>query len=652
MSEHSLFREEEQTLRTAEELMECLSPADGSWPSHYRNLLDKYKKLLSHSTRLINIGDLMQSQLNSLNEQLRRAEEKYRLIFENAPIGVFQFDSQGTITACNDSFAHVIGASREDVRTLNLFTDLKDNEAVAAIRKALSGEISHYEDYYTSVLGDKTSAVKCEFAPMVAQDGSVIGGIGLLEDVTERKRAEEALRESEEKHRRVFENIQDVYLETLHDGTVVEVSPSVKTVVGFSREELVGASVLQLYHVPEERQVLLAKLREDAEVRDYELSIKCKDGKVILCSTNARLIRDESTDSWHICGVMRDISERKRTEEVLKTTFLRFYTILSSLRVGVLLVSEGGKIEFANQAFCDMFDLADVPDGLYGLTPGEMIEKIRDVYAQSAEAVARIQDIVAQQRPVTTEEIAMRGGRTYLRDFVPILIDGNRYGRLWYHQDITARKRAEDRVKASLKEKEVLLREIHHRVKNNFQMIAGLLTLQADHIADEGHQATLREAEARVLAMARIHEKLYQSDDLGKIRMDEYLSELAEDLVGFRGPEDARIALTTKMQPATFDIDSAIPCGLIVTELVTNALKHAFPKGGYGAVEVTLARIPGNEYELIVRDNGVGFPESYAIEKGASLGLKLVQAFAKRFQGDVILERDRGTVVRINFKLD
>jgi PAS domain S-box-containing protein len=474
----------------------------------------------------------------------------------------------------------------------------------------------------------------------------------LVEDVTERRKAEEALRKSEEKHRRIFENIQDIYLETLPDGIVMEISPSVKTVLGFSRDDLVGASILTIYHVPEERRELIARLSENGVVRDHELSVKCKDGKVIQCSINARLIHDESADTRYICGVMRDISKRKRTEEILKTTFLRFYTILSWLRVGVLLVSERGRIEFVNQAFCDMFDLDDAPESLYGTTASELIQKVRELYDQPDEAVARMQDIVARQCFVKSEEVAIRGGRTYLRDFIPILVDGNRFGRLWHHQDITDRKKAEDRVKASLKEKEVLLREIHHRVKNNFQMIAGLITLQADHITDKVHQATLREAEARVLAMARIHEKLYQSDDLGKIRMDEYLFELAEDLVGFRGHKNTSIALTAKMQPITFDIDSAIPCGLIVTELVTNVLKHAFPEDGDGVIEITLEKIPGNEYALIVRDNGIGFPQNYSLQKSASLGLRLVQAFVKRFHGRITLEKHKGASVRINFKRD
>ena len=127
--------------------------------------------------------------------ELRQSEEKYRLIFEHSPFGVFHFDETGTITACNDNFVRIIGSSREKLTGLNTIRDIRDEKMIAAIKEALSGRMGHYEDYYSSVTAEKITPVKCEFAPILSQDGGVTGGIGLVEDITDRKTAEEALQE-------------------------------------------------------------------------------------------------------------------------------------------------------------------------------------------------------------------------------------------------------------------------------------------------------------------------------------------------------------------------------------------------------------------------------------------------------------------------
>ena len=140
---------------------------------------------------------------------MRQSEEKYRLMFEHSPLGVFHFDETGTITACNDNFVRIIGSSRKKLTGLNTIRDIRDDKMIAAIKKALSGGMGHYEDYYSSVTAEKTTLVKCEFAPIFSQDGGVTGGIGLIEDITERKTAEEALRESEQLFRLAFQTSPD-----------------------------------------------------------------------------------------------------------------------------------------------------------------------------------------------------------------------------------------------------------------------------------------------------------------------------------------------------------------------------------------------------------------------------------------------------------
>jgi len=399
MTEPSLFREEEETVRAAEELLASKAAEDRPWPAHYRDLLDRYRKLLSQSQRLTNIGDLMQKELNRLNNEITRAKDEWERTFNTVPDPVMVLDRESRIVRANEATLQRLGLSREEVIGSPCFS------------------VSHHSD-----------------------------------------------------------------------------SP--------------------LSYCP-----------------------------------HARLLCDG-----------------KPHEAEIDEPFLG----------GIFLVSVNPVINSA----------------------------------------------------------------------------GDRVGSVHVARDITRIRLAENQIRASLREKEVLLREIHHRVKNNFQMVADLLALQADQVSDERIAVAVKGAEARVHAMARVHEKLYQSDSLERIRMDEYLSELAEDLVIFRPRDKAKIALSTNIQPLEFTIDTAMPCGLIITELVTNAVKHAFPSYADGIIEIGLQKGGDNVYELMVRDNGVGFPPGFSLRESRSLGFTLVQAFAKRFSGEIAVEREQGTTVRIRFNRD
>jgi len=276
-------------------------------------------------------------------------------------------------------------------------------------------------------------------------------------DITERKLAREQLKQSEEKYRLLTENMNDVIWQTTPDMVFTYVSPSVKKQRGYEAHEVLGRPIWDFiapaWIEPVRRRVaervkLLLSRREAFEPEPYELQIR-KDGKTLWTETVATPVFNHEGQLIAFQGVTRDITERKRAEESLQNTLVQFHTILSSLYAAVLVASEEGRVEFVNQAFCDLFDLDDLPENLLGLSPPAMIQKIKDVYAQPAYAMSRIQAIVAQGDPVKGEEIAMRDGRVYMVDFVPIHIDGKRYGRLWLHQDITQRKRMEEDLRIS-----------------------------------------------------------------------------------------------------------------------------------------------------------------------------------------------------------
>jgi two-component sensor histidine kinase len=216
-------------------------------------------------------------------------------------------------------------------------------------------------------------------------------------------------------------------------------------------------------------------------------------------------------------------------------------------------------------------------------------------------------------------------------------------------REITERRRSEARMQASLREKEVLLKEVHHRVKNNLQVITSLLNLQADRIPDEHVQDVLRENQARIKSMALVHEELYQSEDLAWVNFTDYLRRLTYGLLQSYAKSGKAIDLRFDMEDLRLGIDAAIPCGLIVNELLTNALHHAFSGRPGGRVTIRFFT-EGEKYALGVIDDGIGLPESIDVRTTDTLGLHLVSTLTEQLRGSLSVTRNNGTSFMLMFE--
>ena len=211
-------------------------------------------------------------------------------------------------------------------------------------------------------------------------------------------------------------------------------------------------------------------------------------------------------------------------------------------------------------------------------------------------------------------------------------------------QDITDRIRSEEQIKASLKEKEVLLQEIHHRVKNNMQIISSILNLQSSVIKHKRTLELFKSSQSRIKSMALIHEKLYKSKDFTRIDFAKYVRSLSNDLFRVYGINPDVVELNINIKDLLLNINTAIPCGLIINELVSNSLKYAFPEGRKGKIKIAMSPLNKNEIELTVSDNGIGIPEEVDIKGTKSLGLHLVTILAEdQLQGEIKLARKKGT---------
>ena len=216
-------------------------------------------------------------------------------------------------------------------------------------------------------------------------------------------------------------------------------------------------------------------------------------------------------------------------------------------------------------------------------------------------------------------------------------------------EELAQRRQAEAQLTASLREKEILLKEVHHRVKNNLQIVSSLLELQSDALDDATLLAQFRDSQDRIRSMALVHETLYQSQELARLDLARYIHTLSAQLVQSYNIDPQRISVRIQVDPIVLDMDQAIPCGLILNELLSNAFKYAFPQNRTGEVYVELQADTAQQAALVVRDNGIGFPDEIDFRHTESLGLQLVAMLTEQLQGTIALERADGTIFTLTF---
>ncbi len=463
-----------------------------------------------------------------------------------------------------------------------------------------------------------------------------------------RKKAEEILMQSEAKYRNIFENAVEGIFQSTPDGRYLSVNPAFARMYGYESPQEVLPAITdaghQLYVNPEDRNRFRKIIEERGYVEGYETECYRKDGSRIPISMNARVVRDADGKVLYYEGTVEDITKRKQAEEELQKERQTFFTILENDPSGVALIGKDGVYQYLNPEFTNItgYSLADVPTGKAWLEKAfpdpHHRQEVIDTWKTDRLSQGRVRDrgFTVTCKDGKKKEIEFRS--TSLRDHSVVVLN-----------DVTERRRAEEKIKASLQEKEVLLKEIHHRVKNNLQIVSSLLYLQANRTEHPGAVAALKESRSRVKSMALIHERLYQSPNLASVDMGEYTRNLVSDLQHSQRAEDSSVRLTVNVRDIPLGITEAIPCGLIINELVSNSLKHAFPEGRKGEVAIQLTRRVAGPFTLRISDNGIGLAEDVDFRKSPSLGLTLVNSLVEQLGGTIELDRRGGTAFTITF---
>jgi len=338
-----------------------------------------------------------------------------------------------------------------------------------------------------------------------------------------------------------------------------------------------------------------------------------------------------------------EITQQKQTFKALKESEEKFRSLSESSYDAIFTLDYTGSFTYISPAI----------DRITGYTPDEILGKNFDNFilpSHQSQALAAHKDLLSG-KPVEGLCLSLKGkgnkNPTVEINVIPIVKAKKTISAHGIIRDVTDRILFEKQLKVSLKEKEVMLQEIHHRVKNNLQIISSLLRLQSNYIRDESLKNIFSVSQDRIQSMALIHQMLYQSKNLNSVDFSEYIRKMISRLSSVYLTKNKNINFDINIQNVNLTINQAIPCGLIINELVSNSLKHAFKTNRTGSIYVSVSKISKENMQITVKDTGSGLPQSVHLETSDTLGLTLVRDLVRQLRGTVTVKRDKGTEFNI-----
>jgi len=572
-----------------------------------------------------------------LAEEAKVASEmRYRRLFETAQDGILILDADtGQIVEVNPFSISMLGFSREQflgkkIWEIGLFKDIvanKDN-----FEELQRKEYIRYEDLPLETADGRHIAVEFVSNVYMVNNKKVIQCN--IRNITERKLAEEAKVASEMRYRRLFETAQDgILILDADTGQIVEVNPFLIDMLGFSREQFLGKKIWEigLFKDVVANKDNFGELQRKEYIRYEDLPLETADGRKIAVEfiSNVYMVNNKKVIQCNI----RDNTDRKLAEEALRQKNEELDGYFTNTLDLLCIADADGHFRRLNKEW----------ESALGYSPAELEGKrlFDFVHPNDMEA-----SVGAMSELISGKKVMQITNRYRHKDGSYRWIEWRLFP-AWNFiyasaRDVTERKKMTDLVEASLSEKETLLREIHHRVKNNLQIISSLLNLQIRKIDDPKTIEVLKDGQARVLSMALVHEHLYKGKDFSKIDLKNYIHSLEMQLSQSYGTANEIVRFELAIPDIYVDINTAIPLGLIINELITNSLKYAFKGRKDGTLSIIASEDTRN-LRLIVADNGVGMPEGITLENQTSLGLRLVRTLTGQLHGTVMINRTGGT---------
>lgn len=599
-------------------------------------------------------------------QALYQREQEFRALAENAPDIIARFDKQLRHSYINTAAETVFGLSPQAIigKTCQ---DLGLQEALCTywdenLQQVFTTGCEHSIEFDLLTPDGKTKSYQTRIAPEFAKDGSVESIVTIARNVTQFKQAEATLRESQQLLQAILDAAPiGIYLKDLQ-GRFILMNCCCEALLGLSQEQIIGKTDYDFLpqQIADVFQASDRAVLEAGAPLEWEQVFPQPDEIRTFITTKFPLY-DAAGTPYAIGGISTEITERKQMEIALRESEERFRQLAENIDIIFWMRTVDEQLN--KQEF---LYISPAFEKIWHRTRESLFQQPESwLDAVHPEDLPRLMALIERQRqgeyPERMYRIVLPDGAIrwiHDRTFPIYNPEGRIYRVAGIGEDITERKQVEEQIKASLREKEALLKEVHHRVKNNLQVISSLLDLQAQQIQDAIALQAFRESQKRVKSIAIIHEKLYQSEDLANVSLAEYIHTLTTYLLQTYSINPNNITLQLNVEPIFLELDTVIPCGLIITELVSNALKHGFPINTKGKIWIELNSVTVESTKkhtkkiiLVIGNNGIKLEKPQNLFNAKSLGFQLVKILVSQLEGQIEINQERGTEFNITFSI-
>jgi len=606
------------------------------------------------------------TELTRTEQELRDSEARTRLLLEAADVGLWDWDLVNNETYFSPEWKRQIGYRDDELPSAfaewesRLHPD--DRTATLAAVQAFREGLRPYYDVEFRLRHRDGSwrwiFARANFVRDAA--GEPIRMLGSHTEITERKLAAEALKASEER----FKYVEDATKDGIWDFNMatgsVYYSPQWERLLGYSQGE-VPQTVDFFFHIVHPQD--LAQVQQQMQdhmagrtaIKQGEVRLRMKDGSYRWFLDRGKVVaRDASGAPVRMVGTITDIAERHQIEEALVASETTLRAIIDASPVPMALNDAQQNFALVNPAFIDAFGYApsEIPTlaAWWARAYPNPAYLAQVAYEWQAE-LQRVKHSGTAFRPIEVSVRCKDGSTKTVLATASRLSSAHAGEHLVVMVDITAQKKAQVELSASVLEKEALLKEVHHRVKNNLQIITSLLRLEGGRSEQPGTRAVLGDMQGRIRSMALLHESLYRSGVFASVDLGDYLAQLVTHAFRSQAQTNDAVKLVLALDPAHVGMDQATPCGLLVNELVSNCFKHGFPHGSVGEIRVELRSADdGRQLRLSVSDTGVGLPADFDAVRRQSLGLQLVEDLAAQIGGSLAV--GPGALFSVRFRVD